>query len=51
MTGGSAYLFGAAMHQYLARHASMNSFVETVLSSLTGATGALDAPPGTRPVI
>jgi type VI secretion system protein ImpG len=33
--GGSAYLFGAAMHHYLSRHVSMNSFVETVLVSLT----------------
>lgn len=33
--GGSAFLFGAAMHQYLSRHASMNSFVETVLVSQT----------------
>ena len=33
--GGSALLFGAALHHYLARHASMNSFVETVLVSLT----------------
>jgi type VI secretion system protein ImpG len=34
-TGGSAFLFGAAMHHYLLRHVSMNSFVETVLVSLT----------------
>jgi type VI secretion system protein ImpG len=34
-TGGSAFLFGAAMHHYLSRHASLNSFVETVLVSLT----------------
>ena len=33
--GGSAFLFGAAMHEYLSRHASLNSFVETVLVSLT----------------
>jgi len=33
--GVSAHLFGAAMHHYLARHASMNSFVETSLKSLT----------------
>lgn len=33
--GGSALLFGAALHHYLSRHASMNSFVETVLVSLT----------------
>lgn len=34
-TGGSAFLFGAAMHHYLSRHVSLNSFVETVLVSLT----------------
>ncbi|MDP9901039.1 type VI secretion system baseplate subunit TssF [Variovorax ginsengisoli] len=34
-TGGSAFLFGSAMHHYLSRHASLNSFVETVLVSLT----------------
>jgi type VI secretion system protein ImpG len=33
--GGSAFLFGAALHHYLARHVSMNSFVQTTLSSLT----------------
>jgi type VI secretion system protein ImpG len=33
--GGSAFLFGAALHHYLARHASMNSFVQTTLNSLT----------------
>jgi type VI secretion system protein ImpG len=33
--GGSAHLFGAAMHHYLSRHVSMNSFVETTLKSLT----------------
>lgn len=33
--GASAFLFGAAMHQYLARHASLNSFVETRLVSLS----------------
>ncbi len=33
--GGSAHLFGAAMHHYLSRHVSMNSFVETSLRSLT----------------
>ncbi len=34
-TGGSAFLFGAAMHHYLSRHVSLNSFVETSLESLT----------------
>ena len=33
--GASAFLFGAALHQYLSRHASMNSFVETRLVSLS----------------
>jgi type VI secretion system protein ImpG len=33
--GGSAFLFGAAMHHYLSRHVSINNFVETVLVSLT----------------
>ena len=33
--GGSAVLFGSLMHQFLTRHASMNSFVETALHSLT----------------
>lgn len=33
--GGSAFLFGAALHAYLARHVSINSYVETVLRSLT----------------
>jgi type VI secretion system protein ImpG len=51
-TGTSAYLFGAAMHHYLTRHASMNSFVETVLSSLTRGDVARWRPAsGTRPVI
>ena len=31
--GGNAYLLGAVLDRYFARHASMNSFVETVLSS------------------
>jgi type VI secretion system protein ImpG len=33
--GGSAVMFGAVVHRFLARHASMNSFVETTLHSLT----------------
>ena len=33
--GASAFLFGAALHHYLGKHASMNSFVETRLLSLT----------------
>ena len=34
-TGGSAFLFGAAMHQFFARHVTLNSFVETSLVSVT----------------
>ncbi len=50
--GGSAYLFGAALHHYLSRHVSMNSFVETVLESLSRGEVARFAPSrGTRPVI
>jgi type VI secretion system protein ImpG len=33
--GGSAVMFAAVLHQLFARHASMNSHVETVLHSLT----------------
>ena len=33
--GGSAVMFGAVLNQFFARHASMNSHVETVLHSLT----------------
>jgi len=33
--GGSAILLGTVLHQYFARHVSMNSFAQTVLSSLT----------------
>ena len=33
--GGSAVMFGAVLNQFFARHASMNSHVETVLRSLT----------------
>lgn len=50
--GGSAFLFGAALHEYLSRHVSMNSFVETVLVSLSRGEVARWAPRrGTRPVI
>ncbi|MDE3011267.1 MAG: type VI secretion system baseplate subunit TssF [Pseudomonadota bacterium] len=50
--GGSAVLFGAALHQYLARHVSMNSFVETVLVSLNRGTLMRWAPArGLRAVI
>ena len=33
--GGSAVLLGSVLHQYFSRHVSMNSFVQTVLTSLT----------------
>ena len=33
--GGSAALLGSVLHQYFTRHVSMNSFVQTALSSLT----------------
>lgn len=50
--GSSAFLFGAAMHHYLSRHASMNSFVETVLVSLTrGEVMRFKPRLGTRPVL
>jgi type VI secretion system protein ImpG len=50
--GVSAFLFGATMHQYLSRHASMNSFVETVLVSLTrGELGRWRPQGGRRPVL
>jgi len=50
--GGSAYLFGAALHQYLSRHVSINSFVETVLVSLTrGEIGRWRPLTGRRPVL
>ncbi|WKB55662.1 type VI secretion system baseplate subunit TssF [Eleftheria terrae] len=35
LSGHSAFLLGAALHHYLARHVSINSFVETVLVSLS----------------
>ncbi|MBQ0930382.1 type VI secretion system baseplate subunit TssF [Ideonella alba] len=50
--GGSAYLFGAALHHYLARHASLNSFVETSLVSLSRGPIARWKPMlGQRPVL
>jgi type VI secretion system protein ImpG len=33
--GGSAVMFAAVLHHFFARHASMNSYIETVLHSLT----------------
>ena len=51
-TGGSAFLFAAAMHQYFARHVSLNSFVETVLVSVTrGEIARWKARRGTRGVL
>jgi len=50
--GGSAFLFGAALHHYLSQHVSMNSFVETVLESLSRGEVARWKPrSGARPVI
>lgn len=50
--GGSAFLFGAAMHRYLSRHVSLNSFVETALVSLTrGEVMRWKPAPGSRPVL
>jgi type VI secretion system protein ImpG len=50
--GASAFLFGAAMHHYLSRHASMNSFVETVLVSLSrGEVMRWKPSRGARPVL
>jgi type VI secretion system protein ImpG len=34
-SGHSAYLLGAALHHFLSRHVSLNSFIETVLVSTT----------------
>ena len=33
--GGSAVLLGSVLHQYFARHVSMNGFAQTVLASMT----------------
>lgn len=33
--GGSAFLFASVLHHYLARHVSMNTYVQTALHSLT----------------
>jgi type VI secretion system protein ImpG len=49
--GGSAVMFGAVLHQFFTRHASMNSYVETVLHSLTRGELMLWRPElGARPV-
>lgn len=50
--GGSVVAFGAALHAWLARHVSLNSFVETVLVSLTrGEIMRYRMRPGLRPVL
>ena len=33
--GGSAVMFAGVLHRFFTRHASLNSFVETTLHSLT----------------
>jgi type VI secretion system protein ImpG len=51
-SGHSAYLLGAALHQFLSRHVSMNSFVETVLLSTTrGEIGRWAPRTGARPLL
>lgn len=51
-TGGSAYLFGAALHRFLSQHVSMNSYVETVLESLSrGEVARWKPAAGTRAVL
>ncbi|UXH78521.1 type VI secretion system baseplate subunit TssF [Roseateles amylovorans] len=42
--GGNAFQFGLVMHQWLSRHVTMNSFVETVLQSLSRGEVARWAP-------
>ena len=50
--GGSAVLLGSVLHRYLSRHASMNSFVQTVVASLSRGELARFAPAsGSRPVL
>ena len=50
--GGSAVLLGSVLHQYLSRHVSMNSFVQTVVVSLARGELARFAPaPGSRAVL
>ncbi|WP_431103709.1 type VI secretion system baseplate subunit TssF [Roseateles noduli] len=51
-SGHSAYLLGAALHQFLSRHVSLNSFVETVLLSTTrGEIGRWAPRVGARPLL
>lgn len=50
--GASAFLFGSVLHRYLARHASMNSFVETaLLSQARGPIGHWDPLPCDRAIL
>lgn len=49
--GGSAVMFAGVLHRFLSRHASMNSFVESALHSLTRGELMLWQPDlGARPV-
>lgn len=50
--GGSAFLFASVLHHYLARHVSMNSFVQTSLHSLArGEVMRWQPGLGARPVL
>jgi type VI secretion system protein ImpG len=50
--GASAYLFGAVLDQYFARHVSINSFTETVLrSDSRGEINRWVPHPGARPTL
>ncbi|WPB55352.1 type VI secretion system baseplate subunit TssF [Xylophilus sp. GOD-11R] len=51
-SGGSPYLFGLVLSHYLARHVSINTFVETRLESLQrGEIARWPARPGTREAV
>ncbi|GAA4342133.1 type VI secretion system baseplate subunit TssF [Pigmentiphaga soli] len=50
--GASAYLLGTVLDRFLARHASLNSFVQTVIHSTSRGEIARKAPRcGTRPIL
>jgi type VI secretion system protein ImpG len=50
--GASALLFGSVLHHHLARHVSMNSFVQTVVATLArGAIAQLGARLGQRALL